>query len=340
MAAMKFFLLSVLLFFLAVACNNNASTPDVSGIQVDVKIERFEKSFFSIDSNNIAPGLLRVRSQFPEFYPDFMRNILGVNGNDNDTSTLSVTGKFLKSYFSFAAEVGKKFSNTSGIEKEIKQGFQSVKYYFPNYKVPRVVTYVGPFDAPGVAMTRTYIAIGLQQFAGKDFPGYHSAEVVQMFPVYITRRFDPIYIPVNCMKAVTDDLFPDKSNGRPLIEQMIEKGKQWWLVDKLMPHASDSLKTGYTQQQLNWCKENEGLIWNYFVSTQNLEVIEPDIIQNYVGEGPTTQGMPDSSPGNIGQWVGWQIVKKFAEKNSSLTPANVMNTPARKILTEAKYKPK
>ena len=125
-----------------------------------------------------------------------------------------------------------------------------------------------------------------------------------------------------------------------MVEQMIEKGKQWWLLDKLMPATADSLKTGYTQKQLKWCKENEGLIWNYFVTNENLETIEPDVIQNYIGESPTTQGMPQSSPGNIGQWMGWQIVKKFAAENSSLNPTEIMNTPARKILTEAKYKPK
>jgi hypothetical protein len=337
---MKYFLFSASIALLVFACNNKTTVPNVSDIKVDVKLERFEKSFFSIDSNNVPAGLMNVRSRFPDFYPDFMQNILGVSGSDNDTITLSVTKKFLSSYSSFAAELEKKFSNTTSLEQEIRQGFQYVKHYFPDYKMTKIITYIGTLDAPGVAMTRNRIAIGLQQFAGKDFQGYNSAEVAQMFPAYITRRFDAKYIPANCMKAVADDLFPDKSNGRPLIEQMIEKGKQWWLLDKFMPQTADSLKTGYTQKQLNWCKGNEGLIWNFFVTNESLEVIEPDLIQNYIGESPTTQGMPDASPGNIGQWVGWQIVKKFADKNPSLRPAEVMNTPARKILNEAKYKPK
>ena len=156
------------------------------------------------------------------------------------------------------------------------------------------------------------------------------------------REVRPGTPPLQGVRAIEiiDDIFPDKSTGKPMVEQMIEKGKQWWLLDKLMPATADSLKTGYTQKQLKWCKENEGLIWNYFVTNENLEAIEPDMIQNYIGESPTTQGMPQSSPGNIGQWVGWQIVKKFAAENSSLNPTEIMNTPARKILTEAKYKPK
>jgi hypothetical protein len=91
---------------------------------------------------------------------------------------------------------------------------------------------------------------------------------------------------------------------------------------------------------LNWCKQNEGLIWNFFLTTESLESIDPGTIQNYLGESPTTQGMPEASPGNIGQWVGWRIVKKFADQNPSLKSSELMTTPPRKILTEAKYKPK
>jgi hypothetical protein len=64
------------------------------------------------------------------------------------------------------------------------------------------------------------------------------------------------------------------------------------------------------------------------------------LIKNYIGEAPNTQGMPENSPGNIGQWIGWQIVKKFEEKNSSLTPLQIMQTNSRKIFEETKYKPK
>ena len=39
---------------------------------------------------------------------------------------------------------------------------------------------------------------------------------------------------------IVDDLFPDQSNGKPLIEQMVEKGKQWYLLDKFLPHPGFS----------------------------------------------------------------------------------------------------
>ena len=122
---------------------------------------------------------------------------------------------------------------------------------------------------------------------------------------------------------------------------MIEKGKQWWLLDKFLPSTPDSVKTGYKANQLKWCNEYEGLIWNNIITSEkDIYTNDPAAIQNYIGEAPFTQTMPGASPGNIGQWVGWQIVKKFAEKNTSMTINEVMKTEARKILEEAKYKPK
>ena len=138
-----------------------------------------------------------------------------------------------------------------------------------------------------------FFGISLQFYLGANFSLYQAQYFIDnVAPQYRSRRFEKEYIAPDAMKLITDDLFPDKSNGRPLIEQMIEKGKQWWLLDKFMPATADSLKTGYTQKQLDWCKANEGLIWNYFVTNENIETIEPDIIQNYIGESPTTQGMP------------------------------------------------
>jgi hypothetical protein len=323
------------------ACKSKKGIPDVSNIKVDITIERFDRSFFSIDTNDIRAGLQKVQQQHPDFYPDFMQQILGVNGSDTSLNTILVTREFLRGYLPVYDSLQLIYDKTGKLQKELEKGFQFVKYYFPGYHPGKAILFVGPFDAPGVAATRSGLAIGLQQYAGKDFSYYQSMPGQELFPLYISRRFSPEYITANCMKAVAEDMFPDQSRGKPLIEQMIERGKQWYLLDKFLPSAPDSIKTGYTQQQLNWCHENEGLIWSYIVKNEDLNSLNPSVIQTYIGEGPFTQGFSQElSPGNIGQWIGWQIIKKFASKNPGLKPQEVMKTDARKVLEAAKYKPK
>jgi uncharacterized protein YjaZ len=183
------------------------------------------------------------------------------------------------------------------------------------------------------------LGIGLHQYAGKSFRAYQSTDVQQMYPAYISRRFDKEYMVVNSLRAIADDVYPDKSVGRPLIEQMVEKGKQWYLLQHFAPDAADSAITGFTAQQLNWAESNEGNIWG-FIIRENLYSIEPHVIQTYIGEAPYTQGMPQESPGNIGAWVGWRIVQQFADKNKELTLQQLLQTPAKTVFEGAQYKPK
>ncbi len=73
---------------------------------------------------------------------------------------------------------------------------------------------------------------------------------------------------------------------------------------------------------------------------ENIYSIEPHVIQTFIGEAPFTQGMPEISPGNIGQWIGWRIVQKFAKLNPKLSVQEILATQPKKIFEESKYRPK
>jgi uncharacterized protein YjaZ len=112
------------------------------------------------------------------------------------------------------------------------------------------------------------------------------------------------------------------------------------LLDHFLPDAHDTLKTGFSKTQLDWVQGNEGNVWSYIIQNENIYSIEPTVIQIYMGEAPFTQNMPQSSPGNIGQWIGWQIVKRFANSSDTLTLQKVLQAPAKKVFEGAKYRPK
>ena len=353
MYKMKNALISLLaggLFFVAISgCNSGKEKgPDVSDIQVNFTIDRFDQAFFSIDSNNILPGLNKVYAQYPVITPIFLNNILGLDS----ASTLPGVRSFLSSSGGVYSSAQATFKDLQPFENDLRNAFRHVKYYFPDYALPKhIVTTVGPLNA--LAQTSNglssdflgedFLGIGLQFYLGADYPFYAEPFFIEnVAPRYRSRRFSKEYAVSDAMQLITDDLFPDRSQGKPLIEQMIERGKQWWLLDKFLPDTPDSIKTGYTQHQLDWCTHNEADIWNFLVTNEkDLYTVNQVTIQTYIGEGPFTQGMPqEDSPGNIGQWIGWQIIKKFAAKNPGMKPADLMTTPAKKILEEAKYKPR
>jgi hypothetical protein len=351
-AAMRFTVAAAALFILA-SCHQNG--PNLSGIKVDIKLDRFEKDFFALDTNNLEQGLTALNQKYPRFYPYFINDILALNNtqiaDQNGRVMLNEAGKFsirffYRTYKNIDDSLQLTYKKLDWLKDELEEGFRHVKYYYPSYPVPEIVTFIGPFDAPGIAVTPKYLGIGLQQFAGRNFSVYKEAQMTETFPEYISRRFDKAYITVNCMKGIVDDIYPDTTETASLIEQMIDKGKQWYLLDKFLPGAPDSVKTGFTKSQTKFVKDNEGNIWATFLKdTPDPYTLDQERMQNYLGEGPFTQDMPhdnegNGTPGNIGQWIGWQIVKKFADKNSGMTVQQVLSTPAKKIFLEAKYKPK
>lgn len=326
------------LIVLLSACGGDANKPDVSHIKVDLTLERFEQDFFKIDTNNIQGGLAHLRNAYPHFFPVYVQNILQVN--PMDTASYSIIRSIVSSYRPINDSLQEKYPNLNWLKDDLTEGFQYVKFYYPQYRVPRILTFIATLDAPGVVLTPEYLGIGLHQYAGKDFSVYEAPELQQVYPAYISRRFDKEYMVANSMKAVVDDVYPDQSVGRPLVEQMVEKGKQWYLLQHFLPDAPDSALTGFTQKQLDWVEANEGNVWSHIVKNENLYGIEPHVIQTYIGESPFTQGMPEASPGNIGQWIGWRIVQQYAQKNEKLTLQQVLQTPARTIFQGAAYKPK
>jgi len=325
--------IATIFFSFLLACNSANNKPDVSDIKVDVKLSRFEESLFKADTGNLTATLQTISRQYPDFYPLFTEQFVGKD--EPNIKAFIYYHRFLYD------SIKKKYPDFSWLKDDLNEAVRYVKYYYPSYKEPHFFTYIGPFNSPGIVILENSIGIGLHQYAGKNFSPYSAPEIAEMYPYYISRRFDKEYILPNSLKGIIAGIYPDSSDGRPLIEQMIEKGKEWYLLNKFLPDVHDSLKTGFTGDQLKWVTANEANIWTQVTTTEDIYSIDPEVIQRYIGPAPFTNTMSqDYSPGNLGQWIGWQIVEKYAAKNEKLSLEQIVKTPARTIYNEAKYKPK
>ncbi len=335
----RIFFASIVFIFLY-SCGNKKNIPDVSNINVQLDVQRFDKDFFSMDTNNIPASLDELQKKYGGFMNDYLYNILA--SPPQPDSVIKTVKRFIgdPNYQMVFDSAEKAFSSVQKMRDGIARGLQFVKYYFPDYKIPQhIVTFIGPMEGYANVLTGSGFAVGLQLYLGKDFSAYHSAYINEVYPDYISRRFEQPYIPVDCIKNIINDLYPDKSANLSLIYQMVEAGKRLYLLDHFLPETADSLKTGYTQKQLEGCFEHEDLIWNYFLQNNLLYINDPEQIKDYMNNGPKTEALGEASPGFIGQFVGWQIVKKWMGLDAKRTLPQLLQTSARQIFEEAKYKP-
>ena len=122
-----------------------------------------------------------------------------------DTTKTYVEG-FIKTYKPIFDTAEKIYSDFSMYENEIKSGIQFLKYYFPKVKVPeKIITYVGPLDGYGDILSDEAFIIGLQHHLGANASYYQNTWFNETYPAYISRRFVPNTISVNCMTNMVLD---------------------------------------------------------------------------------------------------------------------------------------
>ncbi len=328
--------LSIAATVLLLGCQSNQKTPDVSAIDVPLTTIRFEQAFFAIDTLKLDASLQKLANQEHFFTQDFLYNILGTTPQ---TASQDLP-QFLNAYQSMYKQVSTQFTSIKAEEAAIKEGLKYVKYYFPDYKLPtKLITFIGPINSFGNIITIDALAVGLQMYLGKKDPIYLTEEGQNLYPVYVSRRFERAYMATNCMKNIIDDLYPLQDAGAPLCEQMVEAGKRLYFLKKVLPHETDSIVTGYTAAQLEGCYKSEKDIWSFFVQNNLLYEKDPSLIGDYMHDGPNTAVFGDSSPGFIGQFVGYRIVEAFLEKNKETSLDKLLKIPAKIIFEQAKYKP-
>jgi len=336
----------LLCFVIAIAffsCQDHSKSPDVSHIEMKMSTKRFEKELFAIKPNELAVKLDTLIAQYPDFGENFMLNILNADPKWSNDSIATYVNGFVQAYQSLYDTTKTLFANFSAYETEIKKSLQLYRYYFPNdsaYKLPtEIITYIGPLDGYGDVLTENAFVVGLQHHLGKSATYYQSDWFLQTYPAYISSRFEPDYISINCIKNLLSDRFPDNSENQSLSIQMVEKGKRLYLLQQLLPTKKDFQLIGYSEKQMKDCYKHEAAIWDLFIKNDLLQNQDLNLIKNYIGESPKTQELGDASPGNIGAFIGWQIIKKYMKKNETISLTELMKTKAETILEKTKYKP-
>lgn len=323
--------------------------PDVTGYQVTTVVKRFDRDFFSMDTTRLDEGLNRLSRRYPLFLPDYLVKILGVNPADPQAG--AAIKSFVRSYqpvYNAAQKLADK--ELPGLEQDLRQALRYMQYYVPGWKPDSpfvITTFIGPMDVfepfplgdYGDVRTADGVGIALQLHLGGNEPLYEDGRQAGIFFDYQVRRFTPAMMLVNSAKNIITDAFPYNASGNTLVEEMIEKGKRLYLLDKILPLTEDSLKLGYTGEQVRGCFANEALIWNYFVKNDLLFSKESSVNQAYIKDGPKTAELGDGAPGYIGLFTGRQIVRAFMKKYPGTAMADLMKKPAKALLDEAGYKP-
>ncbi len=144
-----------MLFF---ACNKESKQEEeIEKIKIDFKVGRFDQEFAKATPQDLPDLKGRYPFLFPAQYPDSV----WVN-KMQDSIQLELNNEVTSAFKDFTQE-----------EDQLNSLFQHIKYYFPSFEAPTVITITSDVDYKNkVLLTPEYLFIALDTYLGKDHKFY------------------------------------------------------------------------------------------------------------------------------------------------------------------------
>lgn len=313
--------LSLALILMLTSCGETDQTEaEINKVAIDLQISRFDQEFANADAADIPELKATYPYLFPEQFPDsvWIAKL---------TDTIQVE---------LSEEVEKAFGNFKAEAADLESLFKHIKYYFPDTKIPHVVTLTSDVRYENrIILTDSLLLIGLDNYLGED---HHFYEGMQR---YIAASLNKEFLISDVASAFAKKVLSYPRN-RTLLSRMVYYGKELYLKDKLIPSATDAQIIGYSQEQMDWAKANEEQMWTYFVERELLYSTDTGLDRKFLDPAPFTKfglELDNESPPRLGRYMGWQIVRAFMEKNET-DLQQLLEMSADEILKQSNYKPK
>ena len=322
---------------LIASCSDNKVNIDISDSELNLRVDRLESDIFRNEKENLSyDDYKTLKSKYGHFFKLFVENIIAV-GRAEDSTTVYYLNHFKNDVQvkEIADVTLQNYPDVELLNSEFTDAFSRYEVLFPDKVIPKLYSFISAFSYT-IVVDDSLLGIGLDMYLGSDQEYYRMLGI----PAYKVQNMNRENILSDCMKSWLMTEFELNSENSDLLSNMIYHGKLLYALDLLLPDTPDSLKIGYSAEQMNWMKENEKDVFFHFAEKELFYSKEGKQIQKYIGEAPFTPGFPEGSPGMTGRWMGWQIVRKYME-NTDAMDLKVLFTEgdAQKILKLSKYKP-
>ena len=329
-----FFLCSAAL--LLSACSSDPLDVDVSGIELNMKLERFDRDLFEMEQDTMDLAIGALYRQYGDFFDVFNVHVISI-GQASSRRYPSYLSMFIndptnREVYEYTREV---FEDAGEIEEELTAGFKHYLYHYPDSLSPRVVAYVSRFNQ-GLFTVGNFIGVGLDQYLGSDCSYYQQMGT----PRYLVRKKEPARVAVDVMHAWATQLYPYNDSVDNVLSRMIYHGQLAWFVGAMYPDLEEQMILGFTDDQMKWCQNNEEQMWTHLVEEKLLFSSDPMNIRKLVEDAPYTRFYTSESPGRAAVWQGMQIVRAYAERNPRSSVHQVMSQRNyQELLSLSRYNP-
>ena len=319
----------------------NAPEPiETPEVKLDLKFERFEQDVFSHDQID-SSAVMALRAKYGQFFDLWCIRLTGLTQGYGDHPNYGYIAKNMNDYIhdkymrEIYEESQKQYKDASFIKTESEDVFKRYSQLFPGKPIPEIVTYLSPF-ATNVTTTDSVLGVGLHFYLGEKYRYYPTLGL----PLYMIKKFRKEYIINDMIKGWLDSEYLNDTVQSSCLNQMVYQGKALYALELLTPENDDTIKIGYSANQLEWSYANGAKIWAFFIEQQLLFSNNAKLYMKFINDGNGTSGFPKEAPAKLGAFIGWQIVRSYMKNNKNVSVSDLFkNTNAQDILSKSGYKP-
>ena len=327
--------LFVFVYCVFVACKRDSLQINVSHIDAEISIERFDIDFFSLanfSTKNNSPS--KLAEKYNPFFDNYTQYVIQIGKREELDFQKELSDFFNDSIISKLYDTCQHiFSDIKSIEKEISQGFKYYKYYFPEKNLPRILTHISGFNE-SIILDKGIISIGIDKYLGSNHTFYKRLGIHK----YLRKKMKPKQIPTDVFLAIGKTEIP-QGKLNTLLDYMVYYGKVYYFLKAMFPKKNEYELFNFDENQELWCKVNEADMWRFLASKNHLFSSDKKIINRYIQDAPFTKGFPEGSPDKTGIWIGLQIIKSYM-KNSKITLIEMLyQVDYELILRKSGYRP-
>ena len=340
MAQRKQFYVKCLLLVLGTSmfisgCTSDSMDRTVDPKEVELKIHVLDPLLFD-KTKSTSERHQELLKSFPIVYPIYYSDIL-LLGDVNSPSAPEMIDLFCddEQWVFAESRIQEVFSDMKILEKELSMALGRYSSVFPNRSIPQVYRLNTGYNY-GIYPEGDVLAFGAEFYLGAEDPMVKRLPN-EVFPAYARLDMKPEQLLPNLIKALILVREQSSRDEKDLIGLMTYYGKVMYLLHLCIPDVSEELHFAYSKEEMLWCQKNEKMIWTTLVSEELIFESDRKLMTNWTVRAPFTPGFNEESPGEIGWFIGKQMVKDYMKTHPELAPVGLLNVPSQEILNA--YKP-
>lgn len=290
-----------------------------------VSVLRYDQALMRLDTAHLKESLQELTDSFPLYLEgadwENRLNLLRIRNFIEDP--------VMQSTF---AKIEQEYGDSKRLGTDLARIFHHSRRLFPDFKNPKVYTYLSYFDFVNRVMYfDSALSIALDLYVNGNEALLDEVGI----PRYMSRKLNAAHLMPDLARVMGSSLI--KQEKENLLDYIVHEGKVVYFMEQVLPETEMENIFGYTHEQVLWCKAHEKEVWQYVVQQNLLFETNPLKFRYFVNEGPFNP-LLDGAPARLSQFIGLRIVHAYLDK-SGTDFQSLLSAKPQEVLQVSAYRP-